>query len=326
MKNLMLSTAIIAGMATVAGAQDASMSGMFRPGADPMTIRTSNFVGMRIYAAETEIAANEFDGMQEGWKDIGEINDVIVSRDGMVDSVLVDIGGFLGMGERQIAVGMEAIRFVGDTSTPDNPDDFFLVMTAARADLEAAPDYMSGDMSAAVDAGAVEPAAEATAEITATEGEMATDLDTAEVLSEATTEGEVAVDTETADVSTEVTTEGEMATDLESADAAQVRDPIAKEGFLVAEADYLTSEKLTGARVYDLNDEWIGDVGNLVLSEDGQVTKAVVDVGGFLGMGEKPVALDITDIDILRNDAGDEVRVYLPMTKEELEALPTFEG
>lgn len=266
MKKLLLSTALLAGLSSFAVAQDSTTPGMFRAEADPMNLRASEFIGMRVYASEVSIDADEIDGMQPDWADIGEINDVILSRDGTVDAVLVDIGGFLGMGERQVAVGMEAIRFVGDGSTADQMDDFFIVMTGTRTDFEAAPEYMVGDMTPATD--------------------------------------EVADDTTT----------------------QAMREPVVRDGYVVADVEYLTSDNLTGAVVYDANDEEIGNIGTLVLSPEGQVTKAVIDVGGFLGMGEKPVALDLTDIDILRNEAGDDVRVYLTKTREELEAMAAFEG
>ena len=271
MKKLLLSTAVLAGLGSFAMAQDATAPGMFRAEADPMNLRASDFIGMRVYASEASIDADEYDGLQQDWQDIGEINDVILSRGGMVDAVLVDIGGFLGMGERQVAVGMEAIRFVSDGSTADARDDFFVVMSAARADFEAAPDYISGDMTDAMDAAPTD------------------------------------------DVATDTTTE-------------TMRDPMVRDGYVVAEADYLTSDKLVGAAVYDANDEEIGNVDTLILSAEGQVTQAVIDVGGFLGIGEKPVALDLADIDILRNEAGDDVRVYLTKTREELEAMSAFEG
>ena len=70
--------------ASAAAAQEASPSGMFRPGADPMHIRASDFIGMRVSASEAQIAAGGYDGTQQGWDDIGEINDVIVSRDGVI--------------------------------------------------------------------------------------------------------------------------------------------------------------------------------------------------------------------------------------------------
>lgn len=282
MRKFLLSTAILAGLSGVAVAQDASTSGMFRSSATATELRASTFIGMRVYASEKAIDANEYNGMQQDWNDIGEINDVILSREGKVDAVLVDIGGFLGMGERQVAVSMDAIKFVSDASTIDAPDDFFLVMTAARTDLEAAPDYMSAKST------------------------MATDKTVA-------SQAGIANGTETS-VADAVT--GEPA----------VRKPMERDGYLAAEPKYLTAEKLTGATVYDANDESIGEIGKLILSDDGQVTQAIIDVGGFLGMGEKPIALKLTDIDILRNDSGDEVRVYLSKTKAELEAMPSFEG
>lgn len=280
MRNLMLSTAILTAFGGVALAQDATAPGRFRAGQNEMDVRASDFIGMRVYASETPVDAAEYDGMQEGWNDIGEINDVILSRDGTSNAVLVDIGGFLGVGERQVAVDMKAIQFVSDASTTDNVGDYFLVMSVARADLESAPDYMKGDTSMTTD--------DTLAAAPAVEG----------------TTSEVATDTTT----------------------GTMREPIARDGYAVAESEYLTSDKLTGARVYDANDDWIGDVSNLVIAEDGKITQAVIDVGGFLGIGQKPVAVDLTDVDILRNKKGNEVRVYLSKTKAELEAMPDFKG
>ena len=67
------------------------------------------------------VDADEYAGVQDGWNDIGEINDVILTRDGKVHAALVDIGGFLGLGERQVALGMENIRFVSDSATAADP-------------------------------------------------------------------------------------------------------------------------------------------------------------------------------------------------------------
>ena len=105
-----------------------------------------------------------------------------------------------------------------------------------------------------------------------------------------------------------------------------MRQPVQRDGFSMADGEYLTTEKLTGAKVYDTNDEWIGDVGALIMTADGKITDAVIDVGGFLGMGEKPVALKLSDIDILRNETGNDVRVYVSMTKDQLKELPRFDG
>ena len=307
MRNLLLTTAALAAFGTAALAQDAT-TGMFRPSPDAMELRASNFIGMRIYATETASDAAEYDGMQKDWNDIGEVNDVILSRDGKVDAVLVDIGGFLGMGERQVAVSMDAIKFVSDSSTADAQEDFFLVMTAARADFEGAPDYMMGTGATTTGEAVADPAVAA---------DPAMAADPAATTETATTDTAAATDTT-------ATTDTAAATD--TAATGTMREPVTRDGYMAADGDYLTSEKLTGASVYDANDEVIGEVGTLVLSDTGQVTQAIIDVGGFLGMGEKPVALMLTDIDILRNEAGDDVRVYLTKTKAELEAMPAFAG
>ena len=119
---------------------------------------------------------------------------------------------------------------------------------------------------------------------------------------------------------------GDTTTQTPTAAPDTLRARIERDGYTAAGADFLTSEKLTGAKVYDANDTLVGEVGTLVLTADGKTSQAIIDVGGFLGMGEKPVALNLADIDILRNAAGDDVRVYVSKTKAELEALPKFEG
>lgn len=287
MKNLLLTSTMTAALALPmltlpAVAQDAP-AGLFRTAPDATELRASEFIGKRIYASEAALESDEYEGLQEGWNDIGEINDVILSRDGTIEAVLVDIGGFLGMGERQVAVDMQSIRFVADSATPEDLSDYFLVMNADRATLEGAPAYGADAMdgAAATDPAAT-PAADATAEpATAT---------------------------------------------APAADAGATRDPVSREGFAVAGAEQLTAEKLKGAKVYDANDEWIGEIGELVLTADGQVTDAVVDVGGFLGIGENPVALKMGEVDVLHAETSGEIRVYVSQTKEQLEAMPKFEG
>lgn len=58
---------------------------------------------------------------------------------------------------------------------------------------------------------------------------------------------------------------------------------------IVANAE-LSSEQLIGTRVYGPGLEDVGEISDVLLTQDGQVTAYIVDVGGFLGLGEKPVA------------------------------------
>ncbi len=102
---------------------------------------------------------------------------------------------------------------------------------------------------------------------------------------------------------------------------------IDRAGFMVADPADLTAERLTGARVFTANDEDIGEIDELLLSEDGTtVEQVVVDVGGFLGIGEHEVAVTMEELHIMRSDDGMDFRVYMDATQEELEAQPEYEG
>ena len=52
--------------------------------------------------------------MRVPWDDIGEINDIVLSPTGDVQGVLVDIGGFLGIGARTVALDMGQLHFLRD--------------------------------------------------------------------------------------------------------------------------------------------------------------------------------------------------------------------
>ena len=104
------------------------------------------------------------------------------------------------------------------------------------------------------------------------------------------------------------------------------RTPTAREGFVAAGAEDITADRLQGAAVYDQNDQRVGEVGEILLSEDGQVSDLVIDVGGFLGIGEKPVAMPMDSVDILRQDGGEEIRVYVSQAEDALEAMPRYEA
>lgn len=328
MRKLLMTTALVAGSLGVASAQDAN--NIFRPAPEATELHASDFIGMRIYRLEGDVAADGYAGVQQDWDDIGEINDVIFSREGEVEAVLVDIGGFLGMGESQVAVDMKSIQFVSDSAT-DDADDFFLVLNAPRSVFETAPTYdMSSIDGTATDAtvdgqATTDVAADTTAPAADADATANTDTtvaaDTTAPAADATVDG--AADTNVAADTTapaaDATVDGTMNTDVAA-------DTTMRDGWTPVQAAELTSEQLTGAAVYGPDDQSIGEISDIVLTADGQVKGAVVDVGGFLGMGEKPVELDLSQVEILRQADGDDLRVYVSMTKEQVEALPEFEG
>lgn len=96
------------------------------------------------------------------------------------------------------------------------------------------------------------------------------------------------------------------------------------DGYAAADAQYITAENLTGTAVYDSKNVWIGEVSEVLMTDDMKVEKAVIDVGGFLGIGEKPVALEIDKLNVLRSTDGDDIRVHVTLSKAELEGMDTY--
>jgi sporulation protein YlmC with PRC-barrel domain len=88
-------------------------------------------------------------------------------------------------------------------------------------------------------------------------------------------------------------------------------------------ADEWRSSKLVGLTVYNQANEKVGDINDLILGPDGKIANAVIGVGGFLGMGEKLVAVAFNDLQLNR-DADGTMRVTINSTKEALESAPDF--
>jgi hypothetical protein len=61
---------------------------------------------------------------------------------------------------------------------------------------------------------------------------------------------------------------------------------------------------LRGTRVYAANNESIGDISDLLLDGQGRVVAAIVGVGGFLGIGQKDVALPFEALEIVPQGAS----------------------
>lgn len=117
----------------------------------------------------------------------------------------------------------------------------------------------------------------------------------------------------------------------------------------------MLASRLIGTTVVSQNNETIGDVNDILFDRNGQVMAAVVGVGGFLGIGEKDVAVPFQQMDFVADTsnagagttttaapstaptttgstAGTAAtrnpmpnRVMLKMTKSDLQAAPTFE-
>lgn len=81
------------------------------------------------------------------------------------------------------------------------------------------------------------------------------------------------------------------------------------------------ASKLIGASVHNDKDERIGKIEDMIVSPDGKVSVAVIEVGGFLGIGKHRVAIPVDDFADIKAK-----KLVLPgATKEALKALPEFQ-
>jgi hypothetical protein len=135
MKRILATTAI----ALVAAAPAAYAQGIgFMQSAEQGDTFGSDIIGMSTYAVESEVDSMEPVGadLMAGWSDIGEVNDLVIGADGNLKGMLIDIGGFLGLGEHTVAVPMD-----DTTLLVDENGDRFLTIAATREELEAAPEF-----------------------------------------------------------------------------------------------------------------------------------------------------------------------------------------
>jgi sporulation protein YlmC with PRC-barrel domain len=111
---------------------------------------------------------------------------------------------------------------------------------------------------------------------------------------------------------------------LAQSTVGQANDPAAEAGVatqsLNISRDWRTS-KLVGSKVTNMQDQSIGAIEDVILDNDGKVVSVLISVGGFLGLGEKRVAVAFKDLLISRAEDGDPV-VKVTLSKQSLETAP----
>jgi len=81
----------------------------------------------------------------------------------------------------------------------------------------------------------------------------------------------------------------------------------------------LRSSQIIGSTVYDVQNQKIGSVKDIVLDKSGRVAAVVVDVGTFLGIGGKYVAVSLNDMKM------DNDRLTLDQSKDQLKSAPAYQ-
>ncbi len=89
------------------------------------------------------------------------------------------------------------------------------------------------------------------------------------------------------------------------------------------QATEMRASKLIGTNVKNAANETVGEINELVLDPQGRVQAAVIGVGGFLGIGEREVAVDFKALRMSKDSSGNNV-VTMDATKDSLKSAPEW--
>ena len=312
-RNLLATTAIVTLMAGSAYAQDATTPAPAEPA--PMT----DDAAAPVQAADGFLATNligetVYNGTSDDAENIGNVNDLVIGAGGEVDQIVVGVGGFLGIGEKNVMLSYEEINWA------ERDGDRWIVVNATKEQLEAQPEFDRRAYEPAP-ATAMAPATTAPADDTA----MAPADNTAAAPAPAPAdEMAAAPDTGKADKpaapSTDTTAQAPA---TETPDQTRT-GAIDRSTLTEMPADQIRGEELVGTTVYGANDANVGEIGDVVLTQDGKVDAVIIDVGGFLGIGEKEVAVGMDKLSFM-TDADGKKYLYTSFTEEQLNAAPAYD-
>ncbi|TKT75314.1 PRC-barrel domain-containing protein [Aquamicrobium sp. LC103] len=353
-RNLLATTAIATLVASGAYAQSTTPAPMAPTESAPETPQVKRAQG---HLASNIIGETVYNGTGEGAQNIGKVNDIVLSPEGEMQAVVIGVGGFLGVGTKNVALEYNLVEW------SEIDGDEFLVVEATPEALKALPDFDKTayqPMPADADVSETKPAtAEDLANAPAepadqgamtddtaadtgapTNNDMAAAPDDAapadDNMAAAPTDNAAPADNQApadngvavappADDSSPTPTDDTAAatTDEEATDQTQT-SAIDRSTLTEVDEASISSDQLVGTTVYGADDENIGSINDVVLSQDGNVEAVIVDVGGFLGIGAKPVAVGMENLAFM-SDADDKMYLYTEFDKEQLEAQPEYD-
>ncbi|RWA62474.1 PRC-barrel domain containing protein [Mesorhizobium sp. M1C.F.Ca.ET.193.01.1.1] len=209
------------------------------------------------------IGVDVYNGTGDNAEDIGEVNDVLLSKDGTAKSLIIGVGGFLNVGEKNVAYDFDKAKWA------EKDGKRWLVVSATKEELKALPEF---------DTKAYDPS-------------MTTASTNSTAPSAAPANSSTAVDK-----------------------SALTEIPI----------DKIRAEDLIGTTVYGADDANVGKIGDVVLTGDKKIDAVIIDVGGFLGIGAKEVAVGFEKLKFMADKNGNKY-LYTNFTKDQLKAQAAYD-
>ena len=262
----------------------------------------------------------EMDVRTQDGEDVGEIDDVVFDRQGKLKDFIIDVSGFLGIGDKQVAVSTKELKYDSERE--------YAIYQGSREDLENKPEadfyaYRTGPGSywnrPYLDRGynphpdsyyrdpyyyAPYPYAPYPARQYPPRGRGYYSRD---------------FDRQNGNMNRQRSESFREGGPNQGPNGGHGRYP-AYPGRWRAENGDLLMSAIINATVRSNRGENIGNIENLVVNRRGQITYAITEVGGFLGIGDKKVAVPFNDLQNL----GRYFAMY-PGTEDQLESIPAFD-
>jgi sporulation protein YlmC with PRC-barrel domain len=226
---------------------------------------------------------------------IGEITDVIMGRDNKIEGFVIGVGGFLGAGEKNVAVPFDAVKSM------QNNGNVRLTMSTTKDQLERAPAFkLDNAFAQNTTTTPVTPAERNPFDRNANERTPA-DRAAAE---------RAQADRNAADRSTTTRTTTGVATPGQVAALTAIPQ------------NTISINSYYKKNVYDPTDAKIGEISDVLVNNEGKIDGFIVSVGGFLGIGEKNVAVPFNAVKASQRNGN--WWLTMDSTKDQLEKAPGY--
>ena len=256
-----------------------------RSGITPPTVLSQGYAASGQDVLVTKLLGEKvYSSVDDNAEEIGTINNMVISSGQGISAVVIGVGGFLGVGTKDIAVDFEQLDWA---ERPDGSRRWVLATTAEQ--LKAAPAFIWSDSEETTGKPALTPAEEQ--------------------------EQMVDGDPNAAPIDPNLTTD--------QPERPVIATPLDRSGFSPFDETGLTADELRGIGVYGINDEQIGTIGDILTNADGSFDAVIVDVGGFLGLGAKPVAVGFDNLSFSADTFGSRY-LFLNASREQLEAQAEY--
>lgn len=265
-------------------------------GTSETQVLASSLLGWPIYSSAS--AAGEMD-------QVGDVNDIVLGADGNATAVVIGVGGFLGVGEKDVAVSFDRL------SWKQGEEGNWLLVSASREELENAPEFETSGTNVmrvgAINTKAMKESADNAADRVGNAANTAYNelsdgmSDMADSASSAMNNASERLD-RTAD---------------NMGQSEGVADSLILDGMKPVNMETVSFAQLQGAPVLSADNNRVGEVSEVVMRDGQSEHVLIVDVGGFLGIGEKPIAIAASAIQVMSD--GNEYAVMTEFDRQTLE-------